>query len=102
MRLTTLDMTSQQEKRKQQRTRRNVLISLPQSPEAFSGPGGVIPRHALSKAQTLGEKQMVMQCLATGSVVLLVGKLIFLETQASLAHPPPCVKRQCIKVALVG
>ena len=83
-------MTSQEEKRKQ-RTRSNVQISLHQSPEAFSGPGGVIPRHALSKAQTLEEKQMVMQCLATGSVVLLVGKLIFLETQASLAHPPPCV-----------
>ena len=69
-------MTSQQEKRKQQRTRRNVRTSLPQSPEAFSGPGGVIPRHALSKAQNLGEKRMVMQCLATGSVVLLVGNLL--------------------------
>ena len=68
-------MTSQEEKRKQ-RTRRNVLISLPQSPEAFSGPGGVIPRHALSKAQTLGEKRIVTQCLATGSVVLLVGNLL--------------------------
>ena len=68
-------MTSQEEV-KQQRTRRNVLISLPQSPEAFSGPGGVIPRHALSKAQTLGEKRIVMQCLVTGSVVLLVRKFI--------------------------
>ena len=100
MRLTTLDMTSQQEKRKQQRTRRNVLISLPQSPEAFSGPGGVIPRHALSKAQTLGEKQMVMQCLATGSVVLLVGKLDIFRN-ASISSTPTTV-RQCIKVALVG
>ena len=69
-------MTSQEEKRKQQQTRSNVLISRPQSPEAFSGPGGVIQRHALSKAQTLGEKRMVMQCLATGSVVLLVRKLV--------------------------
>ena len=81
-------MTSQQEKRKQQRTRRNVLISLPQSPEAFSGPGGVIPRHALSKAQTLGEKRIVMQCLATGSVVLLVGNLLKIFLLLALSEAP--------------
>ena len=74
--------------KQQQRTHRNVQISLPQSPEAFSGPGGVIPRHALSKAQTLGEKRIVMQCLATGSVVLLVGNLLKISLLLALSEAP--------------
>jgi len=68
--LSTGDMTSQEEG-KQQRTRRNVLTSPPQSPEAFTGVLGSLPRRAMSKDQTLGEERMVMQCLATGSVLIL-------------------------------
>merc|ERR1712066_167184 len=66
--LSTGDMTSQEEV-KQQRTRRNVLTSLPQSSEAVSGVSGSLPRSALSRVQTLGEERMRVQCLATGSVV---------------------------------
>ena len=64
-----------QEKGKKQRTCRNVLNYLLQSPEAFSGPGPRIPRCALSKAQILGEKCRLIECLATGGVVLPVRKL---------------------------
>merc|ERR1712061_308605 len=65
--LTTMDMTSQ-EKGKQQQTRRNVLTSLHQTPEASTGLSRKIPRCAMSRVQNLGDTRRVMQCLATGSV----------------------------------
>merc|ERR1712066_1098608 len=77
--LSTGDMTSQEEV-KQQRTRRNVLTSLPQSSEAVSGVSGSLPRSALSRVQTLGEERMRVQCLATGSVVLNALKRTGLST----------------------
>merc|ERR1712062_932149 len=60
--LTTMDMTSQ-EKGKQQQTRRNVLTSLPQPPEASTGLSRKISRCAMSRVQNLGDTRRVMQCL---------------------------------------
>jgi len=65
-----MDMTSQEEG-KQHRTRRNVLTSLQQSPEAFTGLSRMAKKCAMSRVQTLGDTRRAMQCLATGSVLLL-------------------------------
>jgi len=65
-----MDMTSQ-EKGKQLQTRRSALTSLPQSPEASTGLSRRIPRCVMSRVQTLGDTRRVMQCLATGSVLIL-------------------------------
>ena len=69
--LTTMDMTSQ-EKGKQLQTRRNALTSLPQSLEASTGLSRRAMGCAMSRVQTLGDTRRVMQCLATGCVVVLV------------------------------
>ena len=61
-------MTSQR-RGKEQQTSRNALTSLHQHLEDFSGPGARTPRHALSKAQTLGKIRLVMLCLAIANVV---------------------------------
>ena len=61
-------MTSQR-RGKEQQTSRNALTSLHQHLEDFTGPGTRTPRHALSKAQTLGNIQLVMLCLAIANVV---------------------------------
>ena len=53
-------MTSQR-RGKEQQTSRNALTSLHQHLEDFTGPGTRTPRHALSKAQTLGNMQLIMQ-----------------------------------------
>ena len=71
-----MDVTSSQEEGKQHRTHRNVLTSLQQSPEASSGLSTRTPRRAMSKAQARGEDWIGVQCLGTGSVVLLVRKFI--------------------------
>ena len=55
-------MTSQR-RGKEQQTNRNVLTSLHQLLEDFSGPGTRTPRDAMSKVQTLGNMQLVMQSL---------------------------------------
>merc|ERR1711874_233387 len=68
--LTTMEILSQ-EGGKQQQTHRNVLTSLRQSQEASSGLSTRTPRRAMSKAQTRGEERIGIQCLGTGSVVLL-------------------------------
>ena len=61
-------MTSQR-RGKEQQTSRNVLTSLHQLLEDFSGPGTRTPRDAMSKVQTLGNMQLVMLCLAIANVV---------------------------------
>ena len=49
-----------------------MLPCLPPLPEDISGPGTRRPRHALSKAQTLGNIQLVMLCLAIANVVMCI------------------------------
>ena len=60
-------MTSQR-RGKEQQTSRNVLTSLHQLLEDFSGPGTRTPRDAMSKVQTLGNMQLVMQSLEMQNV----------------------------------
>ena len=64
--LTMMAMTS---RGKQQSTSKNVLTFLSPLLEDISGRGTRPPRHAMSKAQTLGNMQLVMLCLEIANVV---------------------------------
>ena len=70
-----MDMTSHTRARKQE-TRRNVLPTVHQFLEDFSGRGKRTTSTAMSKTQTLGKQNMVMQCPAMSSVL----RKLFLST----------------------